>query len=239
MVSILIPVYNTPYLWLKECFISLMKQTFRNFEIVIVNDGSTLEETLIFFKEISDNKLCNIIHIEKNLGITKALNIGLKECKYNLIARMDADDIMHPSRLDYQYRYMIQFPNVDLVGTSIDHYRFLDNKWVIEENKTNHPLVITYDIIINNEWFLNHPTVMFRKDKILSIGGYNEELNGYSEDFDLWSRMFMNNMILHNIHNTLLLYRINNDGLSHKFSKDNDNYIKNLQEKIKKEYKKI
>jgi len=239
MISILIPVYNTPYLWLKECFISIMKQTFKKYEIVIVNDGSTSEETLRFFNDIKENKSCNIINLEKNVGITKALNIGLRECKYNYIARMDSDDIMHNLRLYTQYRYMTHFPNVDLVGGGIDNYRLINDKWIIENNVTKHPLIITYDVIINNEWFLNHPTVMFKKDKVLSIGGYNEELNGYSEDFDLWARMFMNNMILHNIHNTLLLYRLNDNGLSHKFLKDNDNYIKNLQEKIKKEFKPI
>lgn len=237
MISILIPVYNTPYLWLKECFISIMKQTFKNFEIVYVNDGTDLEETLKFFNDIKDNKLCKIINLEKNVGISKSLNIGLKECKYNYIARMDGDDIMYPNRLFIQYQYMMKFPFVDLVGTSINHYRLINNKWVTENNETKHPLVITRDVITNSEWFLNHPSVMFKKDKVLSIGGYNEDLNGYSEDFDLWSRMFINNMVLHNIHNTLLLYRINKDGLSHKFAKDNDDYIKKLQEKIKNEFK--
>lgn len=236
MISILIPVYNTPYTWINQCHISIMNQTYRRYEVIYVNDGSTNPETLRFFDEIKNNRFCRIINLEKNVGIAKALNIGLKECRYDLVARMDSDDIMYNNRLLYQLNYMIKNPNVDLVGCGINYYRLKNNKWEIELNKNFHPPIITFDVITNGDWFLNHPTVMFRKDKVLSLGGYNEDLHGYAEDFDLWSRMFMADMVLHNIPYNLIIFRFSDDSLSHKFVPDNVNHIKELQNEIKNKY---
>lgn len=232
MISILIPVYNTPYDWLLKCHISIMNQTFQKFEIVYVNDGSTSTETLKFFEQIKNNLKCNIVTLEKNVGICKALNIGLNNCKYDYVARMDSDDIMYNSRLWYQYDYMVKNPDVDLVGSGMNYLRFKDNRWIIENNNNYHPSVITKDVILNNTWFINHPTVMFKKNKILSIGGYDESLKGYAEDYDLWTRMFLNDMILHNIKQNLVLYRFSDNTLSMKLSKDNDDFIKRCQQKI-------
>lgn len=233
MISVLVPVYNTPYKWIKDCHISIMSQTFKQFEIVYVNDGSTSSETLKFLDEIRNNRFCNIIDLKENVGISKALNIGLMHCKYDYVARMDSDDIMYNNRLWYQYNYMIKNPHVDLVGTGMNYIKMINDKWILEINNNYHPEQITIDVITNSDWFLNHPTVMFKKNKVISIGGYNDKLRGYAEDFDLWARMFMNDMVMHNIKYNLISYRMTNESLSHKIVKDNVNHVKKLQDKIK------
>lgn len=232
MISILIPVYNTPYEWIYQCHMSIMRQSFTKFEIIYVNDGSTNLETLNFFNEIKDNRIVKIINLEKNVGIAKALNIGLKECKYEYVARMDSDDIMYNNRLLYQYDYLYKNPNVDLVGSGIEYYKYINGKWIIENNTNFHPNIITPDILSKSDWVINHPTVMFKKNKILSIGGYNEQLYGYAEDYDLWARMLLNDMVLHNIRYNLVMFRFSDDSLSHKFVEDNKTHIKNLQKQI-------
>jgi histo-blood group ABO system transferase len=231
MISILIPVYNTSSSWLWDCFMSINRQTFKDYEVVVINDGSNSQETLYVLNTFKSNSKYRIIDLPKNVGIAKALNIGLKECKYEYIARMDSDDIMLPKRLEVQIRYMVDY-NVDLCCVDM-HYLKLENcRWIQFDSDTKHPLIITKEFAKNNEWFINHPGVMYKKSSVLSVGGYNEELFGYAEDFELWIKMLKANMKLHNIHEKLITFRISDSSLSKKFKSDNTEYIKKLQDEL-------
>jgi glycosyltransferase involved in cell wall biosynthesis len=232
MISILLPVYNTKKEWLMECIGSIHKQTYQDYEVIIVNDGSTNQETINILNELKNESKYKIINNEKNIGIAKSLNIGLKQCKYELVARMDSDDIMLSSRLDIQYNYMIKNPDVDLCGVAMKYLRQTYSGWVEYNLDERHPLIITKEIAKKTNWFLNHPTVMYKKSKVLSVGGYGENMIGYPEDFDLWIRMLKNDMILHNIHLELMIYRFSNDSLSKKFYPDLQQFIQNLQNSL-------
>ena len=233
MISIVVPVYNTPYDWIKSCHTSIMTQTFINFEVIYVNDGSTNEETLKFLDEIKDNK-CRVINLE-HVGICKVLNIGINECKYDYVARMDSDDIMYNNKLEYQYNFMKRNKFIDLTGTYMDCIKLIDDNWIISPTSNYHEPLVTFDVITTKPWIMNNPTVMFKKEKILSVGGYSEEIsNIYAEDFDLFAKMFISGMVLYNIPTPLLIYRLSPNTLSYRYSPNNVNFIKEWQEKIKK-----
>jgi glycosyltransferase involved in cell wall biosynthesis len=226
MLSILVPVYNTKKEWLKQCFDSIFNQSYKDYEVIVVNDCSTNEETIDYL-----NSLKNIILInhEQNLGLPSALNTGLNHCNCELVARMDSDDIMLYRRLEVQVEYMKNNPNVDLLSTGLNYLIEQNNKWVVSALIT-HPSIITRKIAKNSNWFINHPTIIYKKSKILSLGGYDEKLKGYPEDFDLWIRMIKNGMILHNLQESLLLLRISNNTLS-----KTNNDVVNFCEQLRKE----
>lgn len=231
MISVLIPIFNTPIDWLSECFESIKKQTFVDFEVIIINDGSD-DITKNFLDTINDNKF-KVYHLEKNIGIAKALNFGIDKCNFEFIARMDGDDIMLPNRLGIQYEYLINNKIVDLVSGNLKTYHKSMNGWFVDDvNITYHPNIITKEIIKKSTWFINHPCVMFRKSRVMTIGGYNTEIYGYADDFELWYRMVINGMVLHNMDDIVLIYRISSNSLSHNFNKDNMDFIKKLQDKL-------
>lgn len=195
MISILIPIYNTPIKYLQECFDSIDQQTFKEYEVIIVNDGSC-EEITNYLNQIIKQKY-KVFHKE-NGGISKALNYGLEKCTYNTIARMDGDDIMHPNRLEVQYNYFNN-NNVDILGSQMELFGS-------QNGITNHNLEIPRNIILSSDWFINHPTVMFKKDVILRLGGYNSDFDGL-EDLELWTKALYYNYTIKNLPDILVRHR--------------------------------
>lgn len=195
MISILIPIYNTPIEFLKECFDSIDNQTFEEYEVIIVNDGSNQEIT--DFLSTIDNDKYHVFHKE-NGGISKALNYGLQKCNYNLVARMDGDDIMLPDRLKKQYEYMIS-NDVDILGAQMELFGS-------QTSTTNHPLNIPRDIMARSDWFMNHPTIMFKKNVVIELGGYNPDFDGL-EDLELWCRALWKNFKIENLSDILVRHR--------------------------------
>jgi glycosyltransferase involved in cell wall biosynthesis len=228
MISVVIPNYNTKYEYFVECIDSVVNQNFDNFEIIIVDNGS--EENLFekykeYTKNITNLKLlkCDRIPNKKNLSV--ALNYGILNSKYNIIARMDADDIMVQDRLVKQYEYIIN-NKVDIVGGQLE---YLNNGGI-----TNHPKIITKEIPINSIWFINHPTVMFNKQKIIDIGLYREEPEFIAEDYELWTRSLKNDLVIHNISDVVIKYRVHENNLT--FKDKTNPYYEILLNYIKKGY---
>jgi len=195
MISILIPIYNTPVEYIKECFESVDNQSMQDYEVVIVNDGSD-EEISKYLDSIQKVKY-KIYHKERG-GISAALNYGLNLCSYNLVCRMDADDIMISNRLEKQYDYF-KSNSVDILGSQME--LFGD-----QSSKTNHPLIIPRGIMNVSDWFMNHPTIMFEKDKIIKSGGYNSNFDGL-EDLELWCRCLSLGFSLRNLPDILVKHR--------------------------------
>ena len=114
-ISDVMPVFNTPVSYLKEAVDSILTQTVKDFEFIIINDGSTYS-CKEYLESLSDPRI-RIIHNEKNLGITKSLNIGLREARGKYIARMDDDDISIPIRFEKQFAFMESNPDIILCGS--------------------------------------------------------------------------------------------------------------------------
>lgn len=224
MISILIPVYNTEPLFLQECFESCLAQTIQDYEIVVVNNGTsnpTTNKLLDAYSKKSEKfKIldCDRQPNKKNLSI--ALNYGLRNCKYNLVARMDSDDVMLPDRLEKQRKFLLEHSDVGVLGGQI--------KINPGGHVTNHPTNITKEVALSSFWFINHPTVMYRKDKILSIGGYKESPELFAEDYELWIKCLINNIKIKNLSDTLVNYRSHGNNLT-KLTEKDPNYYNNMR----------
>ena len=145
-ISILIPFYNTKFEYFKECLDSIENQIFnKTYETIIINDGSNIEITNKVKQYIKTLKKEFIIYdLDKNYGIVYALNFGLNKCKYNLVARMDSDDIMKLDRLQKQYDYMINNKECVILGGQCD---------IIDESTKKVKYTTKHNSIINKKFF--------------------------------------------------------------------------------------
>lgn len=223
MISILMPVFNTPKVYLEESLNSIYMQTFKNFELIIIDNGSTNAETKDILKNYKNKTNCSIYNCERQTGkrnISIALNYGLKKCKYEYVARMDSDDIMLESRLEKQFNYMEKNNQVDICGAQLIN--------ISTKQVSKHPEVLSMEYALNNTWIMNHPTVLFKKSKILKLGGYDEVPEFAPEDFLLWMKALKNNYVIHNLNEVLLFYRmhLNNTSQLDSRNKEWENSIK-------------
>jgi glycosyltransferase involved in cell wall biosynthesis len=202
MISVLIPVYNTDREVLKECINSVLGQTEQNFEIIVVDNQTEIPDTIEFLNEINQHEKISVVKCERQLGkknLSVALNEGLKCCKYNLVARMDADDVMLPDRLEKQLNYM-QENDVDILGGQcIQMSTGVVGRVMPEEVPPN--------MFYYRDHFLNHPSVMFKKDKIVEVGGYQETPDHTAEDFLLWTNCLKAGCKIANLKDAVLVFR--------------------------------
>ncbi len=189
-VSVLIPAHNAE-LTVESAMSSMLGQTFSDFEIVVVDDGSTDSTALIFDSIAARDVRVRVIHTSKH-GIIEALNTGIAECRGELIARMDADDISHPRRLETQVALMDARPDVSVCGTLVKMFprHELLGGLVRYEHWLNSLVTsdqIARDIFVESP--LAHPSVIMRRDELIAIGAYQD--HGWAEDYDLWLRYFV------------------------------------------------
>ena len=203
-VSVLMPVYNTNVTYFKEAFDSIIKQTYKNYEIIIVDDGSTDKDTLKYLEEIASTPNTKIIKLEKNLGLSIALNKGIEACETNLIARMDSDDTANTNWLTNMVLFMDKNPGVQVCGCQIKCFG-------IYNFKTNHPAIVDkkYALNKNINWIANHPGIIYRKDFIQSIGAYGDVPKHLAiEDWYLWCKVIASGHHIYNLPYVLVNYRV-------------------------------
>ena len=207
-VSVLMPIYNAQE-FLKEAIDSILNQTFRDFELLLINDGST-DKSKDIIENYRDDKRVRIFH-KKNEGITKTLNFGLAQSFGRYIARMDADDISMPERLQLQVDYLDNHRNVGLLGTRFKAFNingeFIEN---LDVELTNEEL---QKKILESCRF-GHPTVMMRRSVLEAVGVYDESAWAYTvEDYDLWLRI-AEKFEIANLPQYLLHYRVNPNSIT-------------------------
>lgn len=201
-VTILMPVYNAS-VFLREAIDSILCQSFKPYEFLIIDDGST-DDSAEIISSYTDPRI-RFIRNEKNIGITSTLNKGISLASCELIARMDADDISHPQRIQKQFGYMKRNPDCSLLSTWA---RVIteDKKFVrLERYRSNF-----YYYNLTFECWMYHPTIMFRKSAVAEIGMYAMP---YSEDYDLFWRMSTRYAIA-NLAEPLVDYRISSSSLN-------------------------
>lgn len=186
---------------------SMLCQTVPPDEIVIVKDGPITEELqkkIDGFVE-THQSLFNIIGSKTNQGLGKALNLGLKHCRNDLVARMDTDDISKPNRCEEQLKKFESDKELVLVGSAIDE--FIDDPKVVISRRV---VPIDNEDIYNfakRRSAFNHPTVMYKKSKVLEYGGYADLRR--NQDVDLFGRMLYGGCKATNLEESLLLFRSN------------------------------
>jgi len=201
-VSVIMSVFNYDE-YLKEAIDSVLNQTFIDFEFIIIDDGST-DKTSKIIKSYKDRRIKVIQNIE-NIGIAKSINKGLEIAKGEYIARMDADDICLPIRLQVQVAYLDCHPEVGLCCSNMS---IIDKSGRIA-NKTYWPPLkapIEWSMLWYNP--IAQSTVMMRKDVLEQNHLRYKDI--YAEDFDLWCRMALETRIVR-LDEVYLQYRIHDD----------------------------
>ena len=195
--------------YLRLAIDSMLNQTVKPDEIVIVEDGPLTDSLYAILDEYKAKypEIVRTVKNEKNLGLGLALNAGLKECKNELVARMDTDDISKPDRCEKQLKVFAENPNLNIIGGNISE--FIDTI----DNKVGARIVPQMDSEIK-EYLkkrcpFNHMTVMFKKESVLKAGNYIDWF--WNEDYSLWIRMYLANMTFANIPETLVDVRVGKD----------------------------
>ena len=207
-VSVLIPVYNCgPYL--DEALWSVRRQTYSDFEVVVVNDGST-DDSLAVLRRHADEDSRIVVLDRPNGGIVVALNAGLAACRGELIARMDGDDVTVPNRLALQVEAMDRDPSLAAVGGQA----VLTDAAGRVTGRVDYPLdhgEIDAFSIERGSCGMLHPTTMFRTSVLREVGGYRDAYR-YAEDLDLYLRLAERHRLA-NLAQVLLRWRRHDDSV--------------------------
>jgi glycosyltransferase involved in cell wall biosynthesis len=202
LVTVLMPMYNAER-HLHEAIDSILHQTLTDFEFLIIDDAST-DKSIEIINSYTDSRI-RLIRNEKNLGISATLNKGIEIASTELIARMDADDISYPTRLQKQYDFFQSNPDFALLSTS--------TRVVSPDNK---PIRIDkfdseyYYYNLNFICWMYHSTIMYKRSVVIDVGKYAVP---YSEDFDLFWQISRKYKI-YNLREVLLDYRESDESLS-------------------------
>lgn len=202
--SVLISVYDgESAVSLREALNSVINQSTVPDEVVLVKDGPLSEELDKTIKDLKNKhpNLFTIVSINRNVGLGRALDIGLEYCSNPLVARMDADDISVKNRFSLQLQYLQQNPSVALVGGYMRENTRMTTRDSFVRTVPITPEKVEKTAHIRNP--MNHPTVMFRKNAVESVGGY-QDLQSI-QDYDLWVRMLMEDYKLANIPEILVI----------------------------------
>ncbi len=201
-ISVIMTAYNTEK-YIKEAIESILNQTFKDFEFIIVDDGSTDNTRLIIEEYAKKDRRIKILYNKKNLGIVKSLNKAIAIAKGKYIARMDSDDVSKLNRLEKQFVFMESNPKVGVCGTN---FILINEKGKIIGWKS---FPETNEKCKKAFFFCNpfaHNTVMLRKECFDIFGYYNNDFL-YAEDLELWMR-FGQKYKLYNLQKYLVYYRV-------------------------------
>lgn len=203
MISVILPIYKEKIEWIKLSIDSILNQTYRDFELLLINDNPESQENINLIKEYekSDNRVIGIFH-EKNIGLPKTLNQSIKRVKGRYIARMDADDISMPNRFEEQVKCLENDPEIGVVGA---YSAVIDETGRISYsmNLYEHDNDLKAQTLFENPFV--HPVLMIRKDLILE-NPYDENCAIW-QDRELWCRI-KDKTKFYNIPKILIKYRI-------------------------------
>lgn len=221
-ISVVMSEYNTNPQFLKESILSVLNQTYKYFELIIVDDCgfNDVEE---FVKQFNDKRIV-VIKNKKNMGLANSLNVGVSKAKYDYILRMDTDDICKLDRFDKQIHFALEHKEYSIIG----------GKHLLFDEKNEYPKEIkTYGEVKKEQFLFNtpfsHPTLMIKKDDLIKSGGYPNYKRG--QDYAMEMNMYLHGYKGYVMKDILIKYR-----------QDEKAYIKKnyksriLEFKIRKKY---
>lgn len=202
-ITVLMSVFNGSD-YLSIAVESILNQSFTDFEFLIIDDGSS-EPVLDDILSYGDDRIRTIR--QENMGLTKSLNTGIGLARGQYVARMDADDVSPPDRLENQFKVISRSDRLDLVGT---FFEIIDEEGNLVKKKELivDPVYRLWRLQFHNNY--GHGSMMFRKSSIIKVGMYDTRLR-FAQDFDLWSRI-SKKYNTHIIPEFLYRYRMNTKG---------------------------
>lgn len=223
-VSLIIPCFNESPDFLGESLSSILRQTFQNFECILIDESTnteTIDKCMMICK--SDIRFL-YLHPKQRIGLAGSLNLGISMARGEFIARFDSDDICDPQRLALQVRFFEEHPKIDVIGSSI---KIINHSGEIVGGRTypiNHNDIEKKFIFSNG---MAHPTVMFRKSLLPIVGGPYDPTFRYAEDLEFWLRLLNCNIKFANLSEPLVQYR------QQYTNRNRDNWKYNLKARIK------
>lgn len=222
-VSAVMALYNTSYDYLKATVESILNQTFKDFELIIVDDASNIEYKN-FFEKFKDERI-QYIKLEKNAGPGHARNIGIKSAKGEYIAICDSDDIYLPNRFEVQNEFLDKNTEISLISCAFKQSNNGKISSVKEINEDIKP-----EMLFNSQ--LANPAVMFRKNIFLEKNLFYSENINFGEDYELWVNAMFAGIKMANLKDVLMIYTRRKKQLS-KTNKNNQTQIlKNIYQNI-------
>jgi len=231
-ISVVLPCFNGEK-FIEASIASIQQQSYNDLEIIVIDDGSTDNSFRICNRLADKDPRIRLIKNDRNQGLIFTLNKGISLAKGDFIARMDADDLSHPKRLETQLHYLKQHPEIDILGTDltvIDQYN----------NKVKNVSKICYSTTaINFSSYFAQPLVhgsILARTEVLKKHNYSTDYL-HCEDYELWLRLMSKGYRMANLDVKLYQYRINSDSVSNK-NEDHQNSCHNkasyqyLQDKI-------
>ncbi|MCH3958437.1 MAG: glycosyltransferase [Selenomonas sp.] len=220
--SVLMSVYKNDIVdFFEEALKSVtVKQKLKPAQVVIVKDGpviNNIDKIIVRIREEEPDIEITICENSTNKGLAASLNKGIAACKYEYIARMDADDISTPDRFYIQRKFCVENPSYGLIGSYISEFNYkindinslrkvpIEQEKIVEMMKTRNPF--------------NHMSVMYKKSDVIKAGGYSENI-GKLEDYKLWIDMALNGTNLHNIPAVLVNVRVGNGFIKRRSSRE-------------------
>jgi glycosyltransferase involved in cell wall biosynthesis len=200
--DLLLAVHNCAD-YVAKCLESIQSQTIHNWHLVVVDDASTDDTPQIIRRFADDDSRIQIIRNKINIGLPASLNRGLQFCETALVARVDADDVFHPEKLERQFTFMQQHPDIGLVGTACNH---IDSNGAIT-GATSHPhqdAEIRFALPFGCTFV--HPSVMMRRELVAQAHGYDESM-WTGQDYRLWADLSQITR-MHNLPERLMDYRV-------------------------------
>ena len=205
--SVIMTVHNgEPFL--REGVLSLLGQSFRNFELVVVDNGSQ-DDSLEVLRGFSDTRL-QVIELGEDLGRTAALNVALDAARGDYVAVQDADDLSLPQRLELQMSWMCRHPEVVLLGTWCEYIDEADNHLSYFRPPTDHQEIL--DAFAVRTPFV-HSSVVYRRAPVKELGGYPDDYV-HSQDAALWAQLIGRRNEVANLPEGLVRVRLHSSQLS-------------------------
>ena len=218
-ISVIMSVFNHEK-YLQKSIDSILSQSYKNFEFIIINDGSNKNAKKILELNKLQDKRIKVIINKKRIGLTKSLNIAIKISKGEYIARQDSDDISYFKRFEEQLNFFKKNKKVIMCGTNgilIDNNgSFLKNIKNLENNYEK----IKKKLIYENQFI--HSSVMVKRNYLLEVKGYDEKFK-YAQDYDLWCRLSIKGFLT-NINKILVKIRQHNESITKKNKKEQNYY---------------
>jgi glycosyltransferase involved in cell wall biosynthesis len=205
-VTVLMPAYNAAK-YIDDAITSVLTQSFTDFELLIINDGST-DKTEEIIRSYHDPRI--VLISQENKGVAAALNLGLIHARAHYIARFDADDICYPNRLKVQYDFITAYPEYSIIGSAVD-YMDAEGHYIFTHHPEGHLNEEIQQLKYSICPFI-HSSVFYKKDVVVNNGGYNEHAYTYEDHF-LWVNILKNEKAC-NLSHPLIKVRLNPESIT-------------------------